>query len=83
MVRARICDDGIPDHRFIDQLPRRGGGIRPVGGDIDENLLGVPGEEGGEVCGEREADVGVLFAFGGVVVGSAADAGEEGELSSW
>jgi hypothetical protein len=38
-------------------------------------LLGVPGEERGEVGVEGEADDGVFFFFGGVVVGAAADSG--------
>lgn len=43
------------------------------GGDVGEDLFGVPVEEGGEVGFEVEGDVGVFFAFGAVVVWSAFD----------
>lgn len=49
-----------------------GGGVGGV--DVDEELFGVPVEERGEVGVEVEADLGVFFAFGGVVVWSALDA---------
>jgi hypothetical protein len=41
---------------------------RPNGRHVDEDLLGVPGEQGGEVSVERKADIGVLFFLFGVVV---------------
>lgn len=54
-------------------------GIRLVRGgvcgvDVDEELFCVPVEERREVGVEVEADLGVFFAFGGVVVWSAFDA---------
>ena len=65
-------DDSVPDYGFrIRDSGGVGGGIG--GGDVEEELLGVPVEEGGEVCVEIEALVGVFFAFGAVVVGSSFD----------
>ena len=66
-------DDGVPDDGLVGRRVGVGGG-RPFGGDVDEDLLGIPGEEGGEVRVERELDDGVFFVLGGVVVGAAADA---------
>lgn len=43
------------------------------GGDVGEDLFGVPVEEGGEIGFEVKGDVGVFFAFGAVVVWSAFD----------
>lgn len=48
--RGRGCEDGVPDYGF-------GGGFRgAVGGvdgfEVEEDLFGVPVEEGGEVYGE-------------------------------
>lgn len=42
-------DDGVPD----DGAGGGGGWMRGgvAGEDVDEELFGVPGEEGGEVCG--------------------------------
>lgn len=70
-------DDGVPDHGLGG---RDGGGVgRGVGGgDVEEDLLGVPVEEGAEVGVEGEGDVGVLFAAGAVVVGAAG--GSVGQL---
>ena len=71
MIRARRRDDGIPDYGAVGGDAVGGVGVRPLGGDVDEKLLGVPGEEGGEISIEGEADGGMLFLFGGVVVGAA------------
>lgn len=72
VVRARGRDDGVPDDGAVGGLGALGGvGVRPLGRHVDEELLGVPGEEGGEVGVEGEADRGVLFFLGGVVVGAA------------
>lgn len=64
-------NDGVPD----DGFGGRGGvwrfGVWVRGGDPEEDLFGVPVEEGGEVGVEGEGDVGVLLAFGGVVVRTA------------
>jgi hypothetical protein len=38
-------DDGVPDDGFRGRVV--GGGVR--GGDVEEDLFGVPVEEGGEV----------------------------------
>lgn len=61
-------NDGVPDDGFGVGDGRRGGGRGEDGDDVDEELFGVPGEEGGEVGVEIEFDVGVFFLFGGVVV---------------
>lgn len=47
--RKRMREDGVPDYGAGG---RRGFGCcRGVrGGYVEEDLLGVPGEEGGEVC---------------------------------
>lgn len=72
MVGARGGDDGVPDDGAVGGLGALGGvGVGPLGRDVDEELFGVPGEEGGEVGVEGEADGGVLFLLGGVVVGAA------------
>lgn len=49
-------------------------------------MLGIPVEEGGEVGGQREADYGVFFFLGGVVVWAAQNTGRRGWLalsSAW
>lgn len=68
-------DDRVPDYSF------GGAGLRVCvvrggvcGVDVNEELFCVPVEEWGQVCVEVEADLGVFFAFGGVVVWSAFDA---------
>lgn len=72
VVGAGRRDDGVPDDGAVGGLGALGGvGVGPLGRDVDEELLRVPGEEGGEVGVEGEADGGVLFLFGGVVVGAA------------
>lgn len=43
------------------------------GRDVDEQLLGVPGEEGAEIRVEVELDLCVFLAFGRVVVRAAFD----------
>jgi len=75
MVGAWIRDNRIPDHGFVCGVLGGGGvGGGPRGGDPDEYLFGVPGEEGGEVGGQGEFDMCVFFFFCGVVVRSSADA---------
>jgi len=69
MIRARARDDRVPDDGAIRGVGA--GGVGPLGGDVDEELFGVPGDEGGEVCVEGEFDGGVFFLFGGVVVDAA------------
>lgn len=71
MVGARARDDGVPDDGLVGLVravgdARRGRG--PLGRDVDEELLGVPGEQRREVGVERELDDGILFLFGTVVV---------------
>jgi len=58
--------DGVPYYG----LGRRFGRLvrRVDGGYVDEDLLGVPIEEGGEVCVEVEAYMCVLFPLSTVVV---------------
>jgi len=75
MVCARIRNNRIPDDRLIRHIVIRGRGSSiPRRGNPDEDLFGVPGEEGGEVSGQREPDVGVFFFAVGVVVWAAAEA---------
>ena len=76
MVCGRRSDYRIPDDGLVRQL----GSVFcvlvwPAGGHVDEDLFGVPGEEGGEVGGEGEADVGAVFQFAGVVVGATSQSG--------
>lgn len=71
MVGARVRDDGVPDDGRVGRVGARGGG--PVGRDVDEDLLRVPREEGGEVGLEGELYDGILFLLGGVVVRAALD----------
>lgn len=71
MIRRRTRNNLIPNHRLITQLATRA--IRPRRRDVDENLFGVPGEQGGEVRGHGEADDGVFFFFRRVVVRAAFD----------
>jgi hypothetical protein len=80
VVCRRARDDGIPDNRLVrvQGLVLRGA-IGPRRGDVDEDLLGVPGEEGGEVSGEGEADRGIFFFLVGVVVWAAPDSGRRGD----
>ena len=68
----------VPDDGRAGGVGRGRGRVGPGGGYVDEELLSVPGEEGGEVGGEGEADGGVFFFFGGVVVGTAFDSIFEG-----
>jgi hypothetical protein len=71
MVCGRRSDYCIPDDGLVRQLGSVFGVlVGPAGGYVDEDLFGVPGEEGGEVGGEGEADVGTVFQFAGVVVGA-------------
>ena len=70
MVGAGVGDDAVPDDGGVVGIVGPG----PVCGDVYEELLGVPCEERGEVCFEGEADDGVFFLLGGVVVGSTFDA---------
>lgn len=70
VVGARVGDDGIPDDGRVGHIV----GSRPFGSNIDEDLLRVPVEEAREVGVEGEADDGVLFLLGGVVVRAALNA---------
>lgn len=69
MVGAGVGDDAVPDDGRVCGFV----GAGPVGGDVDEEVLCVPGEEAGEVGLEGEADHGVLFLFRAVVMGTALD----------
>lgn len=76
VVRARGGDYLVPDHGLVlgNVTAGDGGrGVRPLGRHVDEDLLGVPGEEGREVRLEGELNHGIFFFFGAVVVWSAAD----------
>lgn len=74
MISARTRNNGVPNNGLI--LPLARGGIGPSGRHENKDLLGVPGEEGGEIGRQGEFDAGVFFSFGGVVVWTAAGAGD-------
>lgn len=74
MVGAGRGDDAIPDDGLIGRVCCRVVGRWPLSRYVDEDLLGVPCEERGEVGIEREVDDGVFFLFAGVVVRSASNA---------
>lgn len=72
MVGARGGDDVVPDDGLVGGVgaaARRG----PLGRHVDEDLLGVPGEERGQVGVHRELDDGVFLLLAAVVVGTTAD----------
>lgn len=69
MVGAGARDDVVPDDGLVGGVFRAG----PFGGYVDEDLLGVPGEERGEVGVEGELDDGVFFLFRAVVMRTASD----------
>lgn len=74
MQRGKVGrNDGIPHDdlrvRNVLRVLRRVGG-----GDVREDLLGVPVEEGGQVGIEVEGDVGVFLALRAVIVRAALDA---------
>ena len=83
MVRTRVRNDLIPDNSLVCRVV----GARPLGGDVDEELLGVPCEERGEVGVEGELDDGVFFLFGAVVMGTTLDSAAlplaSGLLGGW
>lgn len=59
VVGARVRNDLIPDDGRVGAIV----GCRPVGRDIDEDLLGVPSKEGLEVCVKGESENGVFLLF--------------------
>lgn len=69
VVGARVRNDGIPNDGFVGRVIDAG----PLGGDVDEDLLGVPCEERGEVGFERELDDGVFLLLGAIIMGTAFD----------
>lgn len=71
MVGAGVGNDAVPDDGRVCAVVASA--ARPVGSDVDKEVLGVPGEEAGEVGFEREANDGVFFLFGAVVVRAAFD----------
>lgn len=66
VVGAGVGNDAVPDDGRVCAVVASA--ARPVGSDVDKEVLGVPGEEAGEVGFEREANDGVFFLFGAVVV---------------
>ncbi|KUI56760.1 hypothetical protein VP1G_10882 [Cytospora mali] len=74
VVGARARDDLVPYDslvgRIIAVVLTAG---RPLGRDVDKDLLGVPVEQRAEVGVEAELDDGVLLLGGAVVIGPARD----------
>jgi hypothetical protein len=70
VVGARVGDDGVPDDSLVGGIARAG----PLGGDVDEELLSVPCEEGRKVGFEGELDDGILLLLGAVVMRPTLDA---------
>lgn len=70
VVGARVGDDGVPDDSLVGGIAR----AWPLGGDVDEELLGVPCEEGRKVGFEGELDDGVLLLLGAIVMRTTLDA---------
>ena len=73
VVGAGARDDLVPDDGLARAVGVLAARIGPLGRDVDKDLLGVPGEEAREVGVEGEADDGVFFLFGAVVVRPAFD----------
>lgn len=69
MVGAGIADNAVPDDGRVGGVV----GAGPVGGNVDKEVLCVPGEEAREVCLEREANHGIFFLFRAVVMRTAFD----------
>lgn len=69
MVGAGVADDAVPDDGRVCGVV----GAGPVGGNVDEEVLCVPGEEAGQVCLEGEANHGIFFLFRAVVMRTALD----------
>ena len=77
MIRTRTRNNRIPNARLVRRrhnIPLRfltlTRGLVPRCCHIDEYLFRVPRKEAGEVGGEVEADAGVFFFLGAVVVRS-------------
>ena len=66
VVGAGVGDDAVPDDSDVGVVGVIG--IGPLGGHVDKDLLGVPCEERGEVCLERESDDSILFLLSAVVM---------------
>lgn len=80
VVGARARDDGVPDDGLVRLVraaatayARAGGERGPLGRDVDEELLRVPGEQRREVRVQRELDDGVFLLLRAVVVRPAFD----------
>jgi hypothetical protein len=67
MVGAGVGDNFIPDDSLIGRIV----GARPLGSDIDKNLLGIPCKEAPQVSIEVESNDGVFLLLRAVVVRSA------------
>ena len=81
MVGAWVGDDLVPDDSLVGSVDARlwGG---PFGRHVDEDLLSVPCEEGGQIGVKGELDDSVLLLLGAIVVRSALDSVDSGELSA-
>lgn len=64
VIGAGARDDGIPNDRGISDIFAG----RPLGGDVYEDLLCIPGEEARQIGVEGEPDNGVLLLLGAVVM---------------
>lgn len=73
MVGTGGGDNGVPDHGLVGRIRLCVVGGWPLSAYVDEDLLGVPCEERGEVGVEGKVDDGVFFLFAAVVVRSASD----------
>lgn len=73
VVARRRGDDRVPNDSLVGRILGGSTGGGPLGGHIDEHLLGVPGKKRAQVGVEAKLDDAVLFLFGGVVVGPALD----------
>ena len=83
VVGARARDDAVPDDGAVGRVVV-GAAARPLGRHVDEELLCVPGEEGGQVCVQRELDDGVFLLLRGVVVRSPSySAASWSNVSKW
>lgn len=71
MVGGGARDDGVPDDGTVGLVRGDavgGGGRGPLGCDVDEELLGVPGKERGQVGVEGKLYYSIFLFLRAVVV---------------